>query len=68
MRDLYEDYLTEEQVADFLGITVKTLRNRIAARKDHPPVIKGINKFRKNAFEEWLQKRELPQFNRSRYK
>lgn len=66
MNDLHQEYLTEQEVADFMGISVKTLRNRISSRKDHPPVIKGINKFRKSAFQDWLKKLEITQFNRNR--
>lgn len=67
MKELFDEYLTAEQVAEFMGITVKTLKNRVAARKDHPPVIgKGIFKFRRSAFEEWLKSLEIKQFNRSK--
>ncbi len=64
MRDLYEDFLTAEQVAEFLGISVKTLKNRVSARKDHPPIIRGTGKFRRDAFMEWIKKMEVSQLNK----
>lgn len=65
MRDLFEEYLTEEQVAAFLGISVRTLRNRICLGRDHPPVLQGIRKFHKDSFADWLKKREVKQVNQA---
>lgn len=58
MRDVFGEYYTKEQIAKFLGISVKTLLNRISNAKNHPPVVPGINKVRKEAFHQWLKDRE----------
>jgi hypothetical protein len=67
MNHLNNDFLTLEEVSTFMGITVKTLRNRLSARKDHPPFIKGVKRFRKDAFYEWLKSYEIRQLNKIRY-
>jgi hypothetical protein len=36
-KELFGDYYTEDQMAKLLNLSVRSLRNRHAARKNHPP-------------------------------
>lgn len=50
-----DEFYTLPQMAKILGITTKTLRNRISERKNHPPFFgrgEGI-RFPKDEFKNW---------------
>jgi hypothetical protein len=55
-----EGYYSERQIALLENITVATLRNRVAAGKDHPPVSPG-QKYEIKAYQEWDAKRRQKQ-------
>lgn len=60
MTDDALEMLSLEQVAALLGIKPKTLRNRISARKNHPPVFSpsaGVFQFPKKDFLRWRDAR-----------
>lgn len=63
---LWEDYFTEENVAQLMGITVSTLRNRISEGRDHPPFTGRGNgkRFPKDEFRKWERARLVHQKNR----
>lgn len=52
-----DEIMTLEQVAEALGIAPRTLRNRIAARRDHPPFRRSGHQkiFLKKEVMDWLQ-------------
>jgi hypothetical protein len=55
-RELFRDYYTEEEVAKLMGIAIGTLRNRLSAGKDHPPMAPG-RRFPKDEFSKWEKRR-----------
>ena len=61
LQRLEEEYLTEDEVAKFLCITVASLRNRVSAAKDHPPKIKGLPKYPVAEFKKWLRDKQINQ-------
>lgn len=56
-----EEILTEETVAkEYLHLSVKTLANRRAEGKNHPPFIPGRPvKYLKSSVLEWLRERQI---------
>ena len=64
MHDFINEYLTLEEVASIIGITVGSLKNRMYSRRNHPPYVKGINRFHKDAFSKWLRSCEVSQLSR----
>lgn len=63
--ELSSQFYSIEEVASFLGITVRTLRNRISAKRNHPPYIPGVYKFKKDAFDKWIRDHEVRQENKA---
>jgi hypothetical protein len=53
---LFADSYSFTEMAKLLDIAPKTLRNRISAGKDHPPVEPG-NRFNKAKYRAWAEKR-----------
>lgn len=51
------EYYTEEEIANFMGITVNTLRNRICAGRMHPPFVRvgRVKRFSKADFDRWVK-------------
>ncbi len=64
---LESQYLKEAEVAKFMGLTVKALRNRHSMGKNHPPCVAGCRprKYRLDAFESWLRSTEKKQINKA---
>ncbi len=62
MNDEALEMLSLDTVAGLLGIKPKTLRNRISARRNHPPVFSpsaGVFQFPKKDFLRWRDSRLL---------
>lgn len=60
MDSILDDYYTLKQMAAFLGIKEKGLRNRISANKNHPPFFRpsaGVFLFPKKEFLKWRDSR-----------
>lgn len=57
---LLSQYYTEEQVADFLGKTINSLRADASRRKGAPRTVIGKRiLYNKNSFEAWILEREV---------
>jgi hypothetical protein len=57
-QELFSDFYTEEQMAELLGISVLTLRNRHYSRKNHPPRVEGTRLYLKSEFLKWARDRQ----------
>lgn len=55
-----EFYYSEEEVADLIGISVPTLRNRHSKGVNHPPRTPE-GRYRKTEFHEWDKSRQQRQ-------
>ena len=58
---LKDEYLTEEQVSEFLGVSVRSMRTYRSEGKDHPPYIKvgRLVKYPTKEFFAWVHKRKV---------
>lgn len=57
---LLSQYYTEEQVADFLGKTINSLRADASRRKGAPRTVIGKRiLYNKNSFEAWILEKEV---------
>jgi predicted site-specific integrase-resolvase len=55
------EYLTEEEMAEILELSVRTMRTYRTAGKDHPPFVKvgRAVKYPAKEFYIWLEKKKL---------
>ena len=52
--DPIEDWYSLNEAAKIIGIKPRTLKNRVYAKKNHPPVVRlSIWKFPKEDFHKW---------------
>lgn len=58
--DLLTQYYTEEEIAEFLGKTINSLRADASRRKGAPRTVIGKRVlYNKNSFEAWILEKEV---------
>lgn len=56
--ELIREWLTEEQVAEVLGIAVGTLRNKRYSGKPHPPFNRALKRYSREKLLRWIDENE----------